>query len=234
MKTSILTFLTAFFFFSCEEKKEKFEYNQFRKQITPGGKYIIYEYSRYGPMAFSSDISGTELFKIDEKFEEGKGHRIDGSICEWISNDTLLVYNFKSNLEQPIDTLPINTEYSKIGDFIIKTIFYKSNSGGRAIYTFDSVKTTDKLILIRVIENNKKKHFISFPLGGTTIKTKSDSIVHIEISTRLSKSMNFVYKNKDGTFTGGLPDVGTTWYDLTPAIKISPKGLNTKKIFWEE
>ncbi len=234
MRIGILTILTTLIILSCTEKEEKVEYHQFRKQITPSGKYVIYDYARYGPMAFSSDIYGTELFKLDEKFEEGKGQTIDGAICEWISNDTLLVYNFKSNLEQPKDTLPIKTEFSKLGDFIAKTIFYKSNSGGRAIYEFDSVKTTDKSIIIRVITNNKKKHFISFPLGGTTIKTKSDSIVHIKVSNRLSKNMNFVYKNKDGTFTGGLADVGTTWYDLTPARKISPKGLNERKVFWEE
>ncbi|GEO02781.1 hypothetical protein AAE02nite_04450 [Adhaeribacter aerolatus] len=73
-----------------------------------------------------------------------------------------------------------------------------------------------------------------FPLGATTIKTKADSIVHIAVDTRLEKSMNFVHKNPDGTFTSRLPEVGTTWYDLTPIKRISPNGLNTRKIFWEE
>ena len=50
----------------------------------------------------------------------------------------------------------------------------------------------------------------------------------------LTKNMDFVYKNFDGTFTRGLPEVGTTLCDLTPTKKISPKGLNKRKIFWEE
>jgi hypothetical protein len=185
-------------------------------------------------MAFSSDISGTEVFKTDEKFIEGEGEKITGAIAEWISNDTLLVYNFKSDLKQPKDTIPIKTEYSELGDFVIKTLFYKSNSGGRDIYDFDSVATSSDSIFVRVLSANKEKQILSFPLGATTIKTRSDSIVHIEISGRLTKSMNFVYKNPDGTFTTGLPQVGTTWYDLTPSKKISHEGLVKRKLFWEE
>lgn len=202
--------------------------------MSPSGKYVIYDYARYGPMAFSSDITGTELFEIDQKFVEGEGEKISGAISEWISNDTLLVFNFKSDLKQPKDTLPIKTEYSRLGDFVVKTLFYKSNSGGRDIYDFDSVATSSDSIFVRVLLNNKEKKVLGFPLGGTSIKTKSDSLVHIEIDGRLNKSMSFVYKNPDGTFTTGLPEVGTTWYDLTPVKNISPTGLTKRKIFWEE
>ena len=145
----------------------------------------------------------------------------------------MLVYNFKSNLKQPKDTLPIKTELSKLGDFIIKTVYYKSNSGGRAIYKFDSVATTSDSIFVRTVSDKKGKQILQFPLGATTITVNSDSIIHISVDTRLTKNMNFVYKNPDGTFTSGLPGVGTTWYDLTPAMKIPLKGLNEKKIFWE-
>lgn len=236
MKKIVLITLVVIFLISCAEQVENYDYYQFRKQITPSGKYIIYDYARYGTMAFSSDISGTELFKIDEGFAEGKGEKINGAISEWLSNDTLLVYDFKTELKQPKDTLPINIEYSKLGDFIIKTIFYKTNAGYRSISDFDSVKTTNDSIFIRLVSDKNKipNRIIGFPLGSTTITTKSDSITHIEISTRLNKNMNFTYKNDDGTFSNGLPEVGTTWYDLTPTKNISLKGINKKKIFFEE
>lgn len=234
VKISIMTILFLFLLNSCEEGKEKYEYYKFRKQITPSGKYIIYDYARYGAMAFSSDISGTVVFKANEIFEEGKGQQIDGAICAWLSNDTLLVYNFKSNLEQPKDTFPIKIEIRKLGDFIVKTVFMKANSGGRDSYDFDSIRITNNSIFIRIVENKKRKYFLKFPLGATTIKTKGDSITHIEVSTILNKNMDFVYKNTDGTFSTGLAEVGTTEYDLTPIKKISANGLYKRKIFWEE
>ncbi|GEO02780.1 hypothetical protein AAE02nite_04440 [Adhaeribacter aerolatus] len=73
-------FLITVLFSSCSEQKEVYEYYRFGKQITPSGKFVIYDYARYGPMAFSSDISNTELFRIDEEFKEGEGQEIDGSI----------------------------------------------------------------------------------------------------------------------------------------------------------
>ena len=215
------------------ETVEEYEYYRFAKQVTPSGQYVIYDYARFGPMAFSSDISGTELFEIDNKFEEGNGIEIDGSISEWLSNDTLLVYNFKSYLKQPKDTLPIKSECKKLGDFTLKTVYYKANSGGRAIYNFDSVSTTNDSIFIQTIQQDNRREIISFPLGGTTIETTRDSIIQITVNTRLTKNMSFVYKNPDGTFTSGLPGIGTTWYDLTPTKRIDPKTLNEKKIFWE-
>ena len=219
---------------SCKNSyTEKYEYYKFARQLTPSGKYVIYDYARYGPMAFSSDISGTEIFRIDEKFKEGEGQDIGGAISQWISNDTLLVYNFKSNLKQPKDTLPIKTQYSALGDFTVKTIYYKANSFGRAIYDIDSIATTSDSIFIRTVSQSGKGEILRFPLGGTLIKVKSDSIIHVAVHTRLSKNMNFVYKNPDGSFTRGLPRIGTTWYDLTPVKNISSKGLSKKKMFWE-
>ena len=232
MKHFYIILLSIIVLSSCGEK-EKFDYYRFSKQITPSGKYVIYDYARFGPMAFSSDILGTEIFKVGEVFEEGHGKVINGVISEWLSDDTLLVYNFKSNLDQPKDTFPIKTEFSKLGDFIVKTDYYKSNSGGRAIYNIDSIATTNDSIFIRTISEKKDKNILRFPLGAVNISVKSDSIVHVRIDSRLNKNMSFVYKNPDGSFSTGLPEVGTTWYDLTPITKISPRGLNERKIFWE-
>lgn len=234
MQKGITTIVILFIVYACGNKQSsQYEYYRFGRQVTPSGKYVIYEYARYGPMAFSSDILDTELFRIDEKFEERKGIAINGAISEWLSDDTLLIYNFKSDLKQPKDTLPIKTEYKKLGDFIIKTVYYKTNSGGRAIYDFDSVATTRDSIYIWTDAKEKKSQILRFPLGATTIKFKGDSIIHISINTRLIKNMHFVYKNPDGTFTTGLPEIGTYWYDLTPTKRISPKRLNERKIFWD-
>lgn len=233
MNSTLKIIIIFLLFNSCAEDKEKFDYHQFRKQVTPSGKYIIYQYARHGGMSFSSDIEGTEVFKSNQLFEEGKGHRIEGEISQWLTNDTLIVYNTFPNQKQPKDTLPIKTEFSAVGDFIVKTVYYTPNSFGRGIYTFDSVKTTDTSIIIRVLVNKNKKSFLSFPLGGVTIKTKNDSIFNITVAARLTKSMNFIYKNPDGTFTSGLPEIGTIWYELTPIKKIQYQQPLHYKIFWE-
>jgi hypothetical protein len=219
---------------SCNDKVEKYQYYKFRKQITPSGKYVIYNYARYGSMASSSDISSTELFSIDKKFEEGKGIKIQGEISQWLDNDTLLVYDFKSELNQPKDTLPIKTTYKNVGDFTVKSINYKTNSGGTNRYTFDTVWTSSDKIYVRFNYSKKRKNTRSFPLGSVSIKAKNDSIEFIEIFGELSKDMNFTYKNADGTFSKNLPGIGTTYYEYKPTKKISAKNLSKKKIFWEE
>jgi hypothetical protein len=233
MTKFILLTLITFIIFSCSEKIEQKDYYKFGKQITPSGKFAIYDYARFGAMAFSSDIVGTELFKINEKFEEGNGIDINGQIAEWISNDTLLVYNFKTDLQQLKDTLPIKTEFKNAGDFIVKKIYYKTNHGGGNEYPFDSVWTTDKTINIRFQSNPKKKNFRTFPLGSVCIKTNLDTIKSIDIFEGVSKSMNFTYLNKDGTTTKGLPSIGTTSFHYKPTKTILKNQLNKKKIFWE-
>lgn len=161
----------------------------------PSGKFAIYKYARYGNMAFSSDISRNEIMPITEGFKKGKGKYIDGTISHWITNDTLLVYDFKSELKQPKDTLPIKTTYTQTVDFTIKKINYKTNSTGRNRYTFDSIWTKNDQIYIRFNYSDTKKNVRSFPLGAVSITTKADTIQLAEIFGGLSKRMNFVYKN---------------------------------------
>ena len=217
----------------CENKQIKQQYYRFGKQITPSGKYVIYDYARFGTMAWSSDILGTELFRIDEKFREGQGIRLGGTISEWLSNDTLLVYNFDSELKQPKDTLPIKTDFKEIGDFIVKIVYYKANSWTTVCRNFDSVTTTNDSIFVKTVFENGEIEVLRFPLGATTIKSISDSITHITIHTRLRKKMNFSLKNPDGTFTEGLTSVGTIGYDLKPKKRISAEGFTERKIFWD-
>ena len=218
---------------SCTEAIEKKEYYKFAKQITPSGKYIIYDYGRSGEWAFTSEIIGTELFGVNEPFHERDGIDINGTISHWITNDTLLVYNFNSNNDQPKDTLPIKIEHEKLGDFIVKRVFYKTNGGGGDTHYFDSVWTNENRIWIRFKYNEKKKYTRSFILGSATIQTTTDSIESIEVFDGISKSMQFSYKNADGTAKYGLPGIGTRWKTYKPLKKISPYKLNKKKIFWD-
>ncbi|MBL8000269.1 MAG: hypothetical protein JNL32_16725, partial [Candidatus Kapabacteria bacterium] len=79
MQRFIMLTIATLMLASCSEQVEKYEYYRFSKQTTPSGKYVIYDYARYGAIAFSSDISGTEVFKIDDTFSEGKGEDINGA-----------------------------------------------------------------------------------------------------------------------------------------------------------
>jgi hypothetical protein len=212
----VLSIFIILLFGACaNEQVEEYEYFKFARQVTPSGKYVIYDYARNEAMAFNSDIYRKELFKIGEEFKEGKGLYINSSISEWLSDDTLLVYNFSSDSKQPKDTLPIKTKISPLGDFIIKTVFYQSNSAVGINYEFDSVATTADSILFWMTKDNDIK-ILRFPLGATTIQSKSNSITHISIDNQLTKNMDFVYKNADGTFTRGLPGIGITSYNLKP------------------
>lgn len=223
MQRILPVIFTVFLFYACSQKSEKHEYYKFSKQITPSGKYIIYDYARYGAAASNSDTYSTELFPIDKEFEEGKGKIIQGVISHWVNNDTLLVYDFKSGLLQPKDTLPIKTSYKNIGDFIVKSINYKTNSGGTNRYTFDSVWTSNERIYVKFNSGKKKTNTRSFPLGSVSIKTTFDSIESIELFGELSKNMHFTFKNPDGTFSNNLPGISTTYYEYTPTKKYLPR-----------
>ncbi|NRA92900.1 MAG: hypothetical protein HRU26_09510 [Psychroserpens sp.] len=220
--------------FSCHSEKERrTNYSKFAKQITPNGKYVIYEYSRFGSKPFNSEISKTEVFPAVQKFVEGQGTDIKGSIGEWLSEDTLLVYNFKSETKRSKHNSPVKTEYQTIGALTIKTVHYKTNSGVRSFKYFDAVRTTDDSIFVQIVEGQHKRRTLSFPLGGTTIKANSDSIFHISVKSRVSRNMDFVYKNTESSESHRNPDVRNTWYDLTPTRRINPAALHQNKIFWE-
>ena len=141
--TSMLMFITRFvctiavllLLLSCQENVEQSEYYKFNRQLSPDKKYYIYEYARYGPMAFSSDISGTRIMSIAEKFSEDAGEDLSAQIGAWISKDTLLLYDdFESGWAS--DTLPIGIKYDKFENIVLKRVSYKSIGGGRAPYTF--------------------------------------------------------------------------------------------------
>lgn len=217
----------------CRWQQEKAQYYRFSRQLTPSGKYVIYNYAREGKIAFFPDVSGTEVFGISQAFEEGQGERIDGSISQWISDDTLLVYDFTYPMKQPRDTLPIKTQLDKVGDFIVKTVFYKSNSTTNSNYSFDSVYASKDSLFIRLFPQEEGM-LLALPLGGTHVNVKDDSIYTIEIQTRVHKSMDFERTFSDGTTQAGLPRIQVEGYHLIPINKISPTLLPEKKVFWHK
>lgn len=230
----ILTITFGLLFGSTLAQVEQIQYYKFRYQVTPSGRYIICDYARSSTDSNASDVVGIELFKVGQDFIEGHGEKINGELSEWISNDTLLVYDFTSKLMQPKDTFPIKTEFKELGDFVIKTVFYKSNSKGYDRYEFDSVSISNDSILIRTISDKKRHKFMRFPLGATTIRSESDSVALIEVSGKVTKSMNFIYKNPNGTYSTGLPEIGIMYYKFTPRKKILSKELHKRKVLWEE
>jgi hypothetical protein len=220
-------------FNSCSGQQEKAQYYRFSRQLTPSGKYVIYDYAREGKITFFPDVLGTEVFGINQAFEEGQGEGMDGSISQWISDDTLLVYDFTYPLKQPRDTLPIKTQLDKVGDFIVKKVFYKSNSRTGSTYSFDSVYASKDSLFIRLLPQEEGR-LLTLQLGGTHVKVKADSIYAIEIQTRMHKSMDFERTFSDGTTQTGLPRIEVESYYLIPIKKISPSLLPEKKVFWEK
>ena len=219
---------------SCVPNENELKYNEFAIQKSPNGNYNIIKYRRSGAMAFSSDIIGTELFEVNKEFKEGKGRRINGIVSEWISNDTLLVYNFNTNLDQPKDTFPIKTQIDKFNDLVIKTEYYRPNSWGGNTYSFDSIWTNNHGVSIKFKYTDTKFNVRTYPYGAVTITSKDKIIESVEAFAGIRKSMNFVYKNPDGTFSTNLPGIGLTTNNYKPIRKIDIRELEKSKIFYQE
>jgi hypothetical protein len=83
---------------ACNQKRDETEYYELTRQLTPNDKNFIYSYGRFGPMAWSGDVVGTEIMGIDEAFQERSGVKLDGLIGGWLSQDTLLLYKFSSEV----------------------------------------------------------------------------------------------------------------------------------------
>lgn len=225
MKNLFLLIILIVSISSCidQNKNEQYDYYHLTRQITPNERYYLYDYARYGAMAFSSDISGTELFNMNQSFNEGEGIRIPGIIGGWISKDTLLVYDFKSNLEQPQDTLPIKIEYQKIKDIVLKIENYKLNSAGRSPFKFDSLSICTNSIKIFGIGKNKLNKI--FRLGSVVARGKGDTLSRIDIAV-LEKDMDFVRMDKYGNNLTNQPGVGMNHFEFTPNTKINLESIS--------
>ncbi len=219
---------------SCEESKiTREDYTQLERQVTLNGKYNIYQFSRMGAMAFSSDISGLRLFKKNEVFSESKGHSINGHIGSWLSKDTLELIRFTETLEQPKDTIA-EVSYEKLLDLTFKVKTYRSvNSSSMIEYYFQDFKIQNNKIQFSQIETKlglPLSKEIVFSLGNIKMVSAKDTLSNFIIST-VKTSMNFTYHNADSTITKNLPEVGFLEIYLYPRHKIKIDSSEIKGIF---
>jgi len=173
-----------------------------------------------------------KYLRLVKKFEERGGTKIEGSFGEWLSKDTLLVYDFRTEKEDQTDTLPIKTTYTRIADFTVKTLFYHSIGGGSDRRTFDAVETTSDSIFLRSEAEFNQIETLKYPLGAVTIKTREGAIRKITVERPPGLRLNC---SNEGTDSAACyPHITTGGIELTPTHRISPNGLNRRRIFWDE
>ncbi len=221
MKQTLEYLLIILFFSSCFPNLEKKEinYDYFLTQKSLDGKYIIYNYYRPGMMAFSGDISGTQIQKIGEQFSERSGIELNGEILSYIGIDTLLVYRKKLG-RQPTDTIA-KIKYEKVYDLTLKILDYDGHNGGisRELY-FNELEVSNEKIIFKEVSSRTGKEFddIEMDLGSVILEFHSDTISKVSYK-KLKMSMNGRFKNEDGTFNENLPSVKKETTSLIPKSK---------------
>ncbi|WP_090078298.1 hypothetical protein [Halpernia frigidisoli] len=232
MKISTFVFF-ALIIIGCKEKplseiKKENEYYLFKKQISPNEKFDIFKYCRNGTFAFSGDICGTFIREKGESFSENNNYKIEGNIKFW-ENDTLSINRFDSSLNQPRDTTG-KISYEKFKDLTLKIYTYGSiNSSGIKKYSFDNFKITKKQLCFENIKSIMGEPLKDncFDLGNIEIINSTNGLKEIIIE-RISKSMDFKYRNSDGTITENLPEIKVLDLHLIPTKKI--KIMNIEKL----
>lgn len=234
MMKNINLIIIILFLISCKDKslheiKKENDYYKFKMQISPNGKYEIYNYCRFGTFAFSSDICGSIIVERGKKFSESGGYRINGDIHSW-KNDTLIINRFDNYLDQPQDTI-VQVKFEKYKDLNLKILNYGAvNSSGMMEYSFDSFNLNDKEICLENIERTMGEDIGKnkcYALGSFEIINTKDSLKEIIVKT-VAKSMNFTYANPDGTYTENLPEINVLSLHFKPKKIIKP--INTKSL----
>ncbi|AOM77698.1 hypothetical protein BFS30_11265 [Pedobacter steynii] len=192
-----------------EEKLTEESFVYLNRQITPNGKFYIYDYSIWGPMAWSLETRGTVLLGKDKPFDPGAAEVIDGSVAKWISYDSLLVYSYKKGAKAK-DTLPLNVSYKKYDGLIIKTETYAPGGGGAGYLSCDSVEFGK--LYIRLHGVNQPKKTVTYPLGPISVTIINGLVEKIHVE-RFSKYNEYV---SDPLATGLEADNYT--YTLTKPI----------------
>jgi len=193
-----------------EEPQEEFD--SFWAQSTINSEYNIFQYSISG----NYKKKETRIIKATDEFSTLKGLNIsEYEIGHWISQDTLLLYNYISKSGQPKDTLPENIEYKNFEDIVLRVETFRTNSWGRNPLKFKSYTIKENEIKIHGISHKLFKETETFPLGATFFRMEGKKLNRIDINT-LDRNMMFVYKQPDGEFKGGLPGVGITIFEFTP------------------
>ena len=225
-----------FFFFlliGCKDKvlseiKKENEYYLFKKQISPNEKFEIFKYCRNGTFAFSGDICGTLIKEKGESFSEKNNYKIEGNINSW-KNDTLSINRFDSSQNQPRDTIG-KISYEKFKDLTLKIYtFGPINSSGIKKYGFDNFKINKKQLCFENIKSimGEPLKDSCFELGNIEVINSTNGLKEIIIE-RISKSMDFKYRNSDGTTTENLPEIKVLDLHFIPAKEI--KMIKTEQL----
>jgi hypothetical protein len=225
-----------FFFASCRDQSENYQYGIMRRQLTPDKRHFIYDYERSGSFVSSNEIFGRRLIAVNDSFGERTGEDVEG-VIEQRAKDTLIIHCYRKDYEQPKDTFTIKTDYKSYDGIIVKRIYEQPLVGGGIVgmFDFDSVKVGNNQIRFNGVRRKfgDKKYSdrqISFALGEVKVYANSDSVTKIEID-RQYKSMNFSRINESGKRLYNQPEVLLNTYEFTPTKKINPKMLGVVGIF---
>jgi hypothetical protein len=221
---------------SCNDQPENYQYDYFRRQLTPDKKHYIYDYKRSGCFVTSNEIFGRRLIKTQESFKENAGKDVEGVIDHW-SKDTLIIHIYRRDYEQPKDTFVVKTEYEYYDGIIIKKICEQPIVGGGIVeeFDFDSIKIDNNRMRFYGAKSkfNKKKYSdrtVCFPSGEVTVYSDSGTMTKIEIEKQY-KSMNFSRIDEAGKRLYNQPEVLINTYKFTPRKKISSNSLGETGIF---
>lgn len=185
-----LSFLLAGVFNSChlfeEEKLTAGSFEYLYRQITPDGRFYIYDYSIWGPMAWSLETRGLILLKKDEPFDLDAGEKIDGLIAGWLSRDSLLVYRYKKGAAAE-DTGPLEISYKKYDGLVLKTETYSAGGAGAGYLNCDSVEFGE--FYIRLHGVNQAEKTVTYPLGPISVTVDNGMVqkIHVERFSKYNK-----------------------------------------------
>lgn len=198
LKTFYLLVAISCLLHSCapsEEKLTREDFEYVNRQLSPNGKFYIYDYSKWGPMAWSLETKGTLLLKKNERFALDAGEVIDGEVAAWLSPDTLLV--FKQVKENGLlDLAPQGITFKNYDGLVIKTERYLTGGGGSGYLDCDSVEFGKLSITLHGINDEVKT--IKYPMGHITTTTYLGMVdkIHVEWYT---ESNNFTLDKNSET-----------------------------------
>lgn len=169
-----------------EEKLMAKDFEYLNRQVTPNGRFYIYDYSIWGAMAWSLETRGTVLLRKAEPFHPNAGEQIDGSVAKWISEDSLLVYRYKKGAVAR-DTLPLDVSYKKYSGLIIRTETYAPGGGGAGYLSCDSVEFGK--FYIRLHGVNQPEKIVTYPLGPISVTTVGGLVekIHVKLFSKYNE-----------------------------------------------
>lgn len=199
---------------------------------SPDRKYMLYDYTLGGPMAFSSDQLRTTILERNQKFDYTTHNYFTFHgfplIRGWRS-DTLSVACIDSK-GQPRDLLPYRTELRKWKDWYIEIIHYHGNAFGRDPMSLEGcfVRGDSVTFTISHVYKGKRQMDTLNVFRGQVTVFEADSTVYVRT---LSTSRFFVRIDSTGRTLTGQPEVSLDSYELSPSTPLDLSKLYESGIF---